>query len=498
MTKTVAILAYNKKIADEINLKLAEPLKDMKWSPEQTAFIGAIKGNDSILLEAVAGSGKTTTLLAAAQVVSKNIKAGTVHSFGFAAMRGAVKTIKVNDRKVSNIAELHCPDTLNSYTGTVTKLVSFAKQRAIGIVGSIDNDAEWYSIGQHFDLFHDGEGDNSKPFPEAEVVAYAKIVLKLSNEIVNEIDYDDMVYLPVFHGFKFHTYDMVMVDEAQDTNPARRALVRTIVKKGGRVVAVGDRHQAIYGFTGADNDSLDLIAKDFNCKYMPLSITYRCPKAVVKFASQWVDHIQAADTAPEGSVQTCTIDAMMKRNDLNGTAAILCRNTAPIVSLAFSLIRKKIACKVEGRELGAGLKRLCNRWKIATTAALITKLDDYATIEKAKALAKKNEGRAQMIDDQVETLKIIIEGVNAEGNHEIRDVIVAIDSLFSDDVSAKGILTLSTIHKSKGREWNTVFWLNRAATCPSKYARQKWQLDQEVNLMYVAATRAQETLIDLS
>lgn len=495
MTKKIAILAYNKKIADEINVKLLKPLKPMKWSPEQAAFIEAMKGNDSILLEAVAGSGKTTTLLAGAQVVSKDIKAGTVHSFGFAAMRGAVKTIKVNDRKVSDIANRNCPMTLKPYVETVAKLVSFAKQRAIGIVGSIDNDAEWYSIGQHFDLFHNGEG---KPFPEAEAIAYAKIVLKMSNEIVAEIDYDDMVYLPVFHGFKFNTYDVVMVDEAQDTNPARRALVRAIVNKGGRVIAVGDRHQAIYGFTGADNDSLDLIAKDFNCKYMPLTVTYRCPKEVVKFASQWVSHIKAADTAPEGQVTSTTTSLFMKRNDLNGEAAVLCRNTAPIVSLAFTLIRNKIACKVEGRDVGAGLKRLCQRWKLANTAELIDKLNDYATVEKAKALAKKNEGRAQMIDDQVETLKIIIEGVNAEGKHEIRDVVVAIDNLFSDDVSAKGILTLSTIHKSKGREWNTVFWLNRAATCPSKYARQKWQLDQEVNLMYVAATRAQNTLIDLS
>jgi superfamily I DNA/RNA helicase len=168
------------------------------------------------------------------------------------------------------------------------------------------------------------------------------------------------------------------------------------------------------------------------------------------------------------------------------------------VSLAFSLIRNKIACKVEGRDVGSGLKRLCNRWRVASTAELIDKLNDYATIEKAKALAKKNEGRAQMIDDQVETLKIIIEGANKESKHEIRDVIVSIDSLFSDDVSAKGILTLSTIHKSKGREWNTVFWLNRDTTCPSKYARQKWQLEQEDNLMYVAATRTQDTLIELS
>jgi superfamily I DNA/RNA helicase len=71
----------------------------------------------------------------------------------------------------------------------------------------------------------------------------------------------------------------------------------------------------------------------------------------------------------------------------------------------------------------------------------------------------------------------------------------AINEIFANDVS--GILVLSTIHKSKGREWNTVFWLDRAGTCPSKYARQAWQQEQEINLQYVAATRAKRSLVDL-
>jgi superfamily I DNA/RNA helicase len=56
-------------------------------------------------------------------------------------------------------------------------------------------------------------------------------------------------------------------------------------------------------------------------------------------------------------------------------------------------------------------------------------------------------------------------------------------------------LTLSSIHKSKGREWRRVFWLGMAAFQPSKYARKDWQIVQERNLQYVAGTRAMAELV---
>ena len=97
-----------------------------------------------------------------------------------------------------------------------------------------------------------------------------------------------MIYMPLIKRMKFWGFRWVFVDEAQDTNPARRAMIRAMLAPGGRVVAVGDRHQAIYGFAGADADSLDLIAADFNASRLPLTTTYRCPQAVVSFAQQWV------------------------------------------------------------------------------------------------------------------------------------------------------------------------------------------------------------------
>ncbi len=75
-----------------------------------------------------------------------------------------------------------------------------------------------------------------------------------------------------------------------------------------------------------------------------------------------------------------------------------------------------------------------------------------------------------------------------EGKSDINSVVAYIDQLFSDNVS--GIISLSTIHKSKGREWKRVYWLDRLGTCPSPWAKQDWEKGQEINIQYVAATRS--------
>jgi len=76
-------------------------------------------------------------------------------------------------------------------------------------------------------------------------------------------------------------------------------------------------------------------------------------------------------------------------------------------------------------------------------------------------------------------------------------VTAAISKLFGDTPPGQRprVVTLSTIHKSKGREWHRVLWWGKETYQPSIYAVQKWEYVQERNLMYVAATRAQHTLL---
>lgn len=493
----------------------------MHYSPQQQDFLNELKnGSSSLILAAVAGSGKTTTILAGVEMVdgqvalvaynkaiavelkerleARNInfrkaQAGTAHSFGFSAIRKAFGNVKVNEHKVADMVEAmiqNTTDPLNSFKGVVVELVGLAKQRAIGVNTSIDNDDLWFDIVDHFGVAIEGDYEVL-----TFVVRAAQQALKRSNRVTAVVDFNDMVYLPLIHNLRMWQFDVVMVDEAQDTNEARRLLYRKMLKVRGRMVAVGDPHQAIYGFTGADANSLQLIQDDYRAKLMPLSVTYRCPKAVVAFAQQWVSHIQAGETAPEGLVTQVGATALMEKGYLLPTDAILCRNTAPLVKVAFMLIRNKIACKVEGRDIGNGLKKLAQRWKITTIAALSNKLDEYEAREIKKARDKKNEAKAQSIIDIVATLRVVMDEATLSGEKNITDVLARIDAIFESDV--KGVVTLSTIHKSKGREWPRVFWLFREQTCPSPWAKKDWELAQEDNLCYVAATRAQEVLVDV-
>ena len=492
------------------------------WSPQQTAFLDwAVNGKGSTVLEAVAGAGKTTVLLEAAEKMPgqvaimaynkkiaeeikgklqkrgvdwKKAQAGTVHSFGFKAYGKQRPNVRVDGNKIRKLVDLRLPegDDLCVWQDAVIKLVSLAKQLAIGIMCSATDLHVWMEMAEHYDVFDEEDA----PAPKDELIMIAQEILHKSCWMMDEIDFDDMIYMPLFHKVRFWQFDVVMVDEAQDTNAARRALVRAMLKRGGRVIAVGDRHQAIYGFTGADSDALDLIGRDFNCQKLPLTITYRCPKSVVEFSHQWVGHIEAADSAPDGKVSKSTMDAFIKRNDLNGEAAVLSRVTKPLVSLAFSLFRQRTPCRIEGKDVGNSLKKLLTRWKVTGLDALETRLDLYLQRETTKLLAKKGEAKLAQVEDAVETAKVIIDQCRQEKKYNVADAVEYVDQIFADDVS--GVLTLSTIHKAKGREWERVFWLDRSGTCPNRWARQAWQVQQEHNLCYVAATRAKAELIELS
>lgn len=496
-------------------------------SPQQQAFLDWVStGTGSCIVEAVAGAGKTTTLLEAVDrtgggvallaynkkiaeeikeklakrgVDWKTAEAGTVHSFGLRAFSKTFGKPEVDDRKTAKVIELlikeqglPANDPLIVFSTTISTLVSFAKQRALGVIGNVRDAKRWWDIVEHFDVLQ----EEAEQAAGAQIISLAMDVLTRSNSITNVIDFDDMVYLPVLLKCRFWQYRWVFVDEAQDTNPARRALVKAILRKDGRLVAVGDRHQAIYGFTGADSDSLDLIKRDFNATELPLTVTYRCPKTVVEKARGYVNHIEAHQSAPEGVVTSIAMAELYGHNQLGPGSAILCRNTKPLVALAFDLIRRRIPCRVEGRDIGKGLIKLATKWKsVKTIHGLEVALARYKAAQVTRAKAAGKELQAQSIEDQVDTLMIIADECRKAGNDNIPAVVASIQSLFED--GRKDMIVLCTGHRSKGMEWETVFILDMEGTIPSRYARKAWQIEQENNLAYVMITRAQETLIDV-
>ena len=463
----------------------------------------------SLIIQAVAGSGKTTTILNAldllpddlkilflafnasiakelAERVPEHVLAKTFHSTCFGAWMRAAKTKpEVDEGKIRKIiSKRFGTDDVELYGAFVQRLVGHAKNEGIGYLIP-DVSAEWHKIINHYDLTLDYEAATID-----RAIDLAQKTLRASDQNLTVFDFDDMLRIPLIKDVRFFQNDFVFVDEAQDTNPVQRALLKRMVSpRGGRLIAVGDSAQAIYGFRGASSDAMDIIKCDFGCEELPLSVSYRCSKAVVRKAQEVVPHIEFFESAPEGSVESL---GTYSEATFNAADAILCRNTAPLVGFAFALIGRGVGCQILGREIGAGLVKLIEKMKAKGVDALGAKLEGYREREVAKLMSKGKESAAEAINDRVDCIQLFLRQLD-ENHRTVPALIRKIEDLFSDRNSA-GLLTLCTAHKSKGREWNTVFLLDANEYMPSKWARQKWQQEQELNLIYVAYTRAMTNL----
>ena len=480
---------------------------------QQAIFDFITNGQGSAIVEAVAGSGKTTTVVDALDLIPSNKRciflafnksiadelrsrvpshtvASTFHSAGLKAWGSRNRGVIVNDKKVWDIVvDILSPSQIRDYGGYVSRLVGLAKQVGIGCIVP-DNYGVWSGMADHHDLRLDGDPLNYAEM-EHEAIEMARHVLGESNKLSTRvIDYNDMIYMPILENIALEKFDYVFIDEAQDTNNVRRELAARMLASHGRVVAVGDSHQAIYGFTGASTNAMDLIANEFSCQMFPLSISYRCSKAIVLKAKEFVPNIESSDTAPQGSVSHIESASMHP----GSTDAILCRNTAPLVELAYELIGKGTGCRVLGSEIGKGLIDLINKMKTTDIDALPGKLNDYQSKEVSRLIRKEQEGRARAVVDKVKCIDMVISHLQPD-NRTINGLVNQIQGMFTDN--SHGMLTLSTIHKAKGLEWDRVF-IYRPELMPCPWAKQDWEQEQEKNVQYVAITRARKDLYFVS
>ena len=481
-----------------------------------------IEGTGNAIIKARAGSGKTFTACYVAQNMKGKVllmafnkkaamelqarlnrmgcphaTASTVHAAGLKLLKKISRFPKVNASKVFFITEKYCQsEDLSFARNFISKLVSLAKQSAFGVKGqtSIDDTQAWYDIITHHDISLEAEVDYY------DLIEIAKKVLRDSNADTNNIDFDDMCYLPLIYDLSDPTYDWVIMDEAQDTNVCRKLLCPRLARIGVRYMFIGDEGQAIYGFTGAENDSMNLLKEMFDCIELPLSICYRCGKNIITAAQQFFPDIQAYEGNGDGSISFVTYDkfvADLSNMKFSKEDGIICRNNAPNVALAFALIRQGIGCRIEGRDLGNDLKKLVRKWKrVKDLNEFMVKLNELFVREFEKA----SQAKLQLLEDKLDTMIILIERCQSLGQNDLYSLEKLIDGMFSD--SSEGnlpdIITLSSIHKAKGLEWKRVYWLGDNQFSPSKYANQEWMKEQEMHLQYVACTRAMEELIHIT
>ena len=489
---------------------------------QQKIFDWVKNGNGNALIQARAGSGKTFTALHAMEYMKGSVismtfnkknaielqqkiaqmgfvhaKGCTFHSEGLNNWKRVHGFVKVEYKKVMNIVERYTMrENEKSARYFIIQMIDLAKQSGFGCEGcpAIEDYNAWIDLALHHDVDLDSDMDLTM------AIDIAMHVLIDSNRDFRTIDFNDMIYLPVLNNIKLLQYDWIIIDEAQDTNVVRKLMSKRMMKPNGRFMAIGDEKQAIYGFTGAENDSMNIIKETFNCIELNLPVCYRCGTNIIEQAKSIVPDIEARPEANDGIVRSEEYDVFIKKAKeygFNRNDGIICRNNAPIVALAFSLIREGIGCRIEGKDIGASLITLANKWKTKDLNVFSDKMNKY--FQKEMSNPKISQTKIGILEDKQDTMNILIQRCQSFGTHTVAALVQLIRDMFTDtsDGNVPNVVTLSSIHKAKGMEWTRCFALGNAQFIPSRYAVLPWQQQQETNLKYIAITRAMSEYVDI-
>lgn len=469
----------------------------MTPTPEQSAIISAVAANsNNLLVSALAGAAKTSTLVLIAEAVPdtpalclafnkriaeemntrlpSNCEAKTLNSLGHRAWsdtigrRCQVKTDKIYSLLKTEIEKLTKGEKEEAYgdMAETMKMVEQGKSRGYVPSGSFD---------QARRLMDDDEFYESLDEEPSELQwALVRTVTRksIAQAFDGVLDFADQLLMPTVFQSVFPFFPLVLVDEYQDFSELNQVMLQKIVKR--RVIAVGDECQSIYAFRGADQNAMRNGAKRFHMDPYLLSISFRCPQSVVREARWRAPHMQWPDWAIEGQVTT---RAEWGVEDIPNTAAIVCRNNAPLFGAAIKLLKNGRYPQIVGNDVGKGLVKHMTKFGPGSMSRAEAEIRvDRWLEEKHKKM--RNKGLA---DDQAQCMRIFLEQGETLG-----DAIAYANHL----MTSQGPVQMMTGHKSKGLEYPNVFILDQGLL------RLDEQQDQ--NLKYVMQTRAKETLTYLT
>ena len=467
---------------DLVNFLLNSKYKpSYKSTPQQQAIYDAIASAVNIVYCAYNKSIATETQ----EKLPKGVQAKTLHSLGMNYVRKHFGRIKVsadqNSYRMKDLLGYKVEERMSKEHFNLTQKVC----KVVGLLKNFMLDGSKEDVVQlvnHFGIDVNGSMDQIQKF--------APRLLEMACEESNGvkyIDFDDMIYLPAKLGIVTQDFDLMIVDEAQDLNPAQHELVCAAAKQ---VVMVGDDKQAIYGFRGSDSDSINNCVKKLEglggtVKEFPLNVTWRCPKSHVEAVNHIVPDLQAAPNAIEGEIHNIKLKDITKH--LSGSKSlVMCRVNAPICQLAFRLIRDGIPCRIQGRDFGAGLISLIKKLNKDDVPDLMQELEDYRQKE-LNRIAKQKQFNSDMamqnVNDKCDCIIYLSEGLSTS-----KELIARIEDLFSEERRGDQVL-LSSGHRAKGLEAEDTFILN-PELLPHPMAQQPWEVEQEMNLYYVMHTRS--------
>jgi superfamily I DNA/RNA helicase len=502
-----------------------------------------LDGRGNAVVDAVAGSGKTSTLKMIAKYINSralflafnkhiaeeltvelmgsNMDVATIHSVGFRALKSKVgRGVQVNSRKYNQLCSLVMPgakkgrldreraqlssdakkvyqslsheaqDTIyDEYPITqLSKLVNMCRIELLRYQSELQLD--WFTqlspICSHYDI---DIPEGIEPW----LCSVVPMIMRTGERLLKkECDFTDMIWAPHQINAKPQQYSFVLVDESQDLSRAQLETAMACQWTGGRMLFVGDRNQAIYGFAGAQTDSIDLIIDETDSIELPLHVCYRCPSSHIELAKEIVPHIEAADWADEGTIETVKHEQLAEL--LIDGDIIECRTTAPLIKLCFSLLASGVSARVRGKDIGRQIITTLDE-VVDQSGFRFNRFPEYLNKwanEKTQKILRQNDNdhedsRIESINDRKDCLVAFYEMSGATSVSAMKQTI---EDIFDDKRPA---VWLSTVHRVKGLEADRVFILH-PELMPLPFAKKEWQIQQEHNLKYVALTRAKKAL----
>lgn len=504
-------------------------IENLGYTPstyQMNIFDFVVHGIGNAVIKARAGSGKTSTLVTAMKLIDKkkkclflafnvsikdelskklqdypNCVVKTVHGLGFDIIRcNTHDKVEVNENKYitflnqhhSNISDYDIPPARwNSYSRRIIDLLKFARLNMAQSAREIQKIADKHSIDIEFDEIN----------MVMELMSYGK-------QHITSVDFTDMIWLPVECNMvnKVHKYDWIFNDEVQDYSITYLHLLKKCQKRACRMLSCGDEYQSINQFAGASLEAFNMLCNTEKTNIFTLPISYRCSQLIVNKVHHHVPDIQARENAELGLIKIDSSLDNIKVNDL-----VLSRHNAPLIKLYAELIDRNLPCQIKGQsDITEQLDNLVNSYA-SDDDLLSTNINEDGLFPRLYLeLIREyinfiqhgmtesdaiNTSTIQYLYNNILSLKVL-----AKHCVTVADLKNKIATIFKTNIQTENpekVIWLSTIHKAKGLEADNVHIIC-SSQIPSQAKRTETERIQELNLQYVAYTRAKYRLFFVS
>ena len=492
---------------------------EIKFSDEQLAiFDYAEHGILNLIIQAVAGAGKTTTLVECANRIGEN-KSILLLAHN-RSTRDTLKT-KIGNKNNVRVYTLHGlawrmftenfdfqpiidDDKYRKYVNANIEEIASDEFKALS------RPSKMAYKSNVFDLINKARHNLKQSEKEIKKLATKKYGMTLIGDeckLVSDIlkwgltqkevvDYQDLLWFPSEFGYftKKYLADIIMLDEAQDASIAQQDVVSRCFKRNTRLFSFGDKDQTINSWCGSDTEAFEHLKDSTmfrrDSKELPLTTNYRCGKKIIEYAKKYTNNnIHPREGAQDGNVNFNVSLAEAKDGDM-----ILCRNIAPLMEVYRRCVSSGKKVYFRGEELGKTLKTSadCSTGDTIDDIILSMKKRLIFTWELLSSEDGVDEREAMTNSMVISILDTIKTMENLPSTVKTRsDLEKFINDIFSDE--GKEGIQLSTIHRAKGLEADNVFIICPSLV-PSRLATMDWEIEEEKHLQYVMCTRPKNNL----